>query len=124
MSLAVVTVAFPFNLGNRESCEDVCGSNCYDSDDINAALNQGYTAYEDGTTYGSDDYPHQYHDYEGFDFPVDGPWYEFPILADHSVYDGGSPGPDRVVFNGDGELAGLITHTGASGDDFLECSSG
>ena len=61
-----------------------------------------------------------YHDYEGFDFPVDGTYYEFPILSSGSVYDGGSPGADRVIFNGDGELAGVITHTGASGDDFVE----
>ena len=34
----------------------------------------------------------------------------------------GSPGADRIVFNRDCELAGEITHTGASGNDFVGCS--
>lgn len=34
----------------------------------------------------------------------------------------GSPGADRVVFNSNGEYAGAITHTGASGNDFVGCS--
>ena len=37
-------------------------------------------------------------------------------------YDGGSPGADRVVYNDNCDLAGVITHTGASGDDFVGCS--
>ena len=65
---------------------------------------------------------HRYHDYEGFTFPVAGPYYEFPILSSGEVYSGGSPGPDRVVFDGNGDLAGLITHTGASGNNFDQCT--
>lgn len=106
------------------SCAETCGSTCYTSDDISAAQAKGYQLYQDGQTEGSDDYPHQYKDYEGFSFPVSAPYYEFPILSSEDVYDGGSPGADRVVFNGDGALAGVITHTGASGDDFLQCTSG
>ena len=34
----------------------------------------------------------------------------------------GSPGPDRVVINGSGQRAGEITHTGASGNNFVACS--
>jgi ribonuclease len=64
---------------------------------------------------------YRYNDYEGFSFPVSGPYYEFPILSSEQVYSGGSPGADRVVFNGNGDLAGLITHTGASGNNFLQC---
>ena len=60
-----------------------------------------------------------YNNYEGFDFPVSGPYQEFPILCDFQTYDGGSPGADRVVFNSEGQLAGVITHTGASGNDSL-----
>jgi ribonuclease T1 len=70
-----------------------------------------------------DSYPHTYNDYEGFDFPVDGPYQEFPILSSFEVYTGGSPGADRVIFNEQGDYAGLITHTGASGDDFVACTS-
>lgn len=63
-----------------------------------------------------------YHDYEGFTFPVSGTYYEFPILSSGSVYSGGSPGADRVIFNTDNQLAGVITHTGASGNNFVECT--
>jgi len=106
------------------SCADTCGSTCYTATDISAAQAKGYELYQEDETEGSDDYPHQYKDYEGFDFPVDGPWYEFPILSSGEVYSGGSPGADRVVFNGTGDLAGVITHTGASDDDFLQCVAG
>ena len=34
----------------------------------------------------------------------------------------GSPGPDRVVINGSGQRAGVITHTGASGNNFVGCT--
>ncbi|KAL1964373.1 hypothetical protein VTN77DRAFT_7058 [Rasamsonia byssochlamydoides] len=104
----------------KRQCAAVCGKDCYSQDEINAALQQGYSLEQNGEEAG--DYPHEYKDYEGFNFPVSGPYYEFPILADGSVYDGGSPGADRVVFNNNGELAGLITHTGASSyDGFVEC---
>ena len=62
-------------------------------------------------------------DYEGFSFSTPAPWYEFPILADGDIFDGStSPGADRVIFDQNGNLTGVLTHTGASGDDFLECN--
>ena len=70
---------------------------------------------------GSDHYPHQYNDYEGFSFPTAAPWYEFPILSSYTVYTGGSPGPDRVIFDSHGNFDSLITHTGASGNNFVAC---
>lgn len=63
----------------------------------------------------------RYNNYEGFDLAVSGPYQEFPILHSFKDYSGGSPGADRVVFNTDGELAAVVTHTGAQGNDFLEC---
>jgi len=72
---------------------------------------------------GDNSYPHQYNNYEGFEFPDEGPWYEFPILSSDEVYAGGSPGADRVVFNADGKFQDAITHTGASGNNFVECES-
>ena len=86
-------------------------------------MQQGYGYYENGQTVGSDKYPHQYEDYEGFSFPDSGPYYEFPILSSEQVYTGGSPGADRVIFTGDGTYEGVITHTGASGNDFLQCTA-
>lgn len=70
---------------------------------------------------GSGGYPHVYNDYEGFGFPDAGPYYEFPVLGSYVVYTGGSPGPDRVIFTKACVYEGVITHTGASGNDFLQC---
>ncbi|KIW94048.1 uncharacterized protein Z519_05364 [Cladophialophora bantiana CBS 173.52] len=113
----------PSSLTKRQqSCAETCGDVCYYQSTIDAAVSKGYSLFQSGQTEGSDDYPHQYNNYEGFDFPVDGPYYEFPIMDDFEVYDGGSPGPDRVIFNDEGDYAGVITHTGASGDDFVACA--
>ncbi|KAI6092390.1 fusion gene containing ompA-signal peptide/RNase T1 [Hypoxylon rubiginosum] len=106
----------------REDCVATCGSVCYWQSDIDAAVQKGYSLYKSGQTLGSDDYPHQYNDYEGFDFPDPAPWYEFPILSSFDVYSGGSPGADRVVFNSGGNYQASITHTGASGNDFVACT--
>ncbi|KAL6856635.1 ribonuclease domain-containing protein [Trichoderma novae-zelandiae] len=106
----------------RASCVYTCGSVCYWQSDIDAALAKGYSLYESGDEEASaDSYPHQYNDYEGFSFPTAAPWYEFPILSSFKVYTGGSPGADRVVFDSKGNFDSLITHTGASGDDFVAC---
>ncbi|KAH8881979.1 ribonuclease-domain-containing protein, partial [Thozetella sp. PMI_491] len=105
----------------RASCVYYCGSVCYWQSDIDAALAKGYGLYKSGSTINS--YPHQYNDYEGFSFPTSSPWYEYPILSSYSVYTGGSPGADRVIFDSKGNFDSLITHTGASGDNFVACST-
>ncbi|KAF2190092.1 ribonuclease-domain-containing protein [Zopfia rhizophila CBS 207.26] len=102
-------------------CATTCGSNCYTSSQVTAAVNSGCNYVNQGGTAGGSSYPHQYNNYEGFDFPVSGPYYEFPIKPG-GVYTGGSPGPDRVVFNANCQRAGAITHTGASGNSFVGCS--
>ncbi|KAH9841199.1 guanyl-specific ribonuclease F1 [Teratosphaeria destructans] len=119
MALATTVLAFP-TLSKRQS-STTCGNNYYTTDQVSDALNRGYNYYQEGEQVGDDDYPHTYNNYEGFDFPVSGPYQEFPI-EESGVYTGGSPGADRVVFNTDGEYAGAITHTGASGNDFVGCS--
>ena len=106
------------------------------------ALNEGCQLYSNSQTEGNDNYPHRYNDYEGFDFPISGPYQEFPIKESGVYYGGknltseqssqepvdadqeheGSPGADRIVFNADCEYAGSITHTGASGNNFVGCS--
>jgi len=60
----------------------------YSSSKVSKALNQGCNYYEDYDQVGSDDYPHTYNNYEGFDFPVSGPYQEFPI-KESGVYTGG-----------------------------------
>ncbi|KAG7289316.1 hypothetical protein NEMBOFW57_005683 [Staphylotrichum longicolle] len=104
------------------ACAYTCGSVCYTQSHITSALNKGYSLQQAGSAINS--YPHKYNNYEGFSFPTSAPWYEFPILASHAVYTGGSPGADRVVFDKNGALDMLITHTGASGNNFVACVKG
>lgn len=129
-------IAAPVEISKRQ-CYVQCGDNCYSSDQVSEASNAAYNYVQSGETAGSSTYPHVYNDYEGFDFPVSGPYYEFPILTS-GVYSGGesgqtrevegvltiqgSPGADRVVIDSNGDLAGEITHTGASGNNFVQCS--
>ena len=82
--LASVAIANPVLVRRATTC----GSNSYTNAQINAALNAGYQYYSEGTEAGSSDYPHTYNNYEGFDFPVDGPYQEFPLL-ESGVYTGG-----------------------------------
>ncbi|KAE8153576.1 amino acid permease-domain-containing protein [Aspergillus avenaceus] len=119
-TLLTTTLALP-SLTPRADCAYTCGSNCYTSSAVSAAQSAGYELHSSGETVGSNSYPHKYNNYEGFDFPVSGTYYEWPILSSGSIYDGGSPGADRVVFNKNNKLAGLITHTGASGNNFVAC---
>ncbi|KAI0778419.1 ribonuclease T1 [Trametes elegans] len=116
--LAVVSVLFVSSatarVARRQSGGCTCGSHSYSGNDISNAIEDA----EDG---GASNYPHQYHDYEGFSFPsCSGTFYEFP-LKHNSVYDGGSPGADRVIYDSDGDFCACLTHTGASGNDFVEC---
>ncbi|KAL9095231.1 MAG: hypothetical protein Q9165_002487 [Trypethelium subeluteriae] len=121
LALVASTFATRLALKPRQSCVETCGSTCYWQSDIDAALQKGASLQSSGQEI--DSYPHQYNDYEGFSFSTSSPWYEYPILSSYDVYTGGSPGADRVIFNGAGEYTALITHTGASGDDFLECKA-
>ncbi|KAL2168866.1 hypothetical protein VTG60DRAFT_6768 [Thermothelomyces hinnuleus] len=121
-AFTVSAAPFPVEAEGRieaRACAWTCGSVCYEQSHINAALNKGYSLQKSGDDINS--YPHRYNNYEGFDFPTAGPWYEFPILSSHSVYSGGSPGADRVIFDGSGNFDALITHTGASGNNFVAC---
>ncbi|OAL05232.1 ribonuclease-domain-containing protein [Phaeosphaeriaceae sp. SRC1lsM3a] len=102
-------------------CYVQCGSTCYTSSQVSAARNAGYNYYSQGSQAGSSTYPHTYNNYEGFDFLVSGPYQEFPLRTS-GAYTGGSPGADRVIFNTRGQRAGEITHTGASGNNFVACS--
>ncbi|KOS19313.1 Guanyl-specific ribonuclease N1 [Escovopsis weberi] len=115
--LSVSVAAVPAD--KRAACVYTCGSVCYWQSDIDAARAQGFGLLSSGRT--DDSYPHQYEDFEGFNFPTKDPWYEFPILSSFKVYNGGSPGPDRVIFDSRGNFDSVITHTGASGNNFVAC---
>ncbi|ORY15313.1 guanyl-specific ribonuclease F1 [Clohesyomyces aquaticus] len=105
----------------ERACATTCGSNCYTSAQITAAKNAAVNYVKQGSTAGGSTYPHVYNNYEGFNFPVSGPYYEFP-LKESGTYTGGSPGADRVIVTKSGSLAGEITHTGASGNNFVGCT--
>lgn len=121
LAFGAVSLANPIAPIKRASCVDTCGSTCYWQSDINEAVTQGCNYLKKGQTVGSGSYPHKYNDYEGFSFPNPGTNYEFPILSSYKVYTGGSPGPDRVIFTGSCAFQAVITHTGASGNDFVQC---
>lgn len=72
----------------RQSCYTKCGSVCYTSAQVNAALKKGYGYYTSNSEAGSSTYPHTYNNYEGFDFPVAGPYQEFPLKTS-GAYTGG-----------------------------------
>ncbi|KAK7424482.1 hypothetical protein QQX98_000447 [Neonectria punicea] len=117
-SLLGVAVASPIEA--RQSAT-TCGSTSYTAAQVRAAANAACSHYQQGTTAGSSTYPHTFNNREGFDFLVGGTYQEFPILRS-GVYTGGSPGADRVVINTACAYAGAITHTGASGNNFVGCS--
>ncbi|KAJ4485293.1 guanyl-specific ribonuclease C2 [Lentinula aciculospora] len=97
-----------------------CGSTVYTLSDVESAVSGGFNHLDDPI--GDDSYPHIYHDYEDLDMYCSGStWYEYPILKGGAAYSGGEPGADRVVFNPSGTYCAVITHTGASDDDFLAC---
>ncbi|KAJ5773683.1 Guanine-specific ribonuclease N1/T1 [Penicillium paradoxum] len=112
-------IAVPLDVA-ASACAATCGTVCYTSSAVSAAKSAGYKLYAADDDVNN--YPHVYHNYEGFDFDVAGTYYEFPILSSGSIYSGGSPGADRVIFNGNNGLAGVITHTGASGNNFVACT--
>ena len=103
------------------ACDYTCGRKCYSRSAANDAKEAGYNYHQQGETVGRGNYPHKYNNYEDIDFPVPPTYYEFPILSSGKTYSGGSPGADRVIFNEEDELAGLITHSGADGNGFEAC---
>ncbi|EPE33955.1 Microbial ribonuclease [Glarea lozoyensis ATCC 20868] len=114
--LLALTTAHPL----EPRAATTCGSTSYTAAQVNSAAQKACTYYKAGTSTNS--YPHTYNNLEGFSFTVAGPYQEFPMLASHAVYTGGSPGPDRVIINTACKLAGAITHTGASGNNFVGCA--
>ncbi|PNY23811.1 Guanyl-specific ribonuclease F1 [Tolypocladium capitatum] len=118
LSLVAIVSAAPAALQKRDT---TCGNTSYSDAQITAAANAACKFVKSGGHAGKSTYPHKYNNLEGFNFPVNGPYFEFPILSSGRVYTGGKPGADRVVVTSDCRLAGEITHTGASGNNFVGC---
>jgi hypothetical protein len=84
--LLSLTLATPVPQSN----DIYCGSDDYSAQAIADAANAACGYVSSGTTAGGSTYPHKYKDYERFSFNgVSGPYYEFPILMDGSIYNGG-----------------------------------
>ncbi|KAI9741308.1 MAG: hypothetical protein M1834_003025 [Cirrosporium novae-zelandiae] len=109
------------------------GCNCdgtdYTRTDINNAATKALSLASEGKTLGKDKYPHAYNDYEHFSFThAKKPYLEFPIERNGKVYDGGSPGADRVVIGsiaedyGSAVYCAVITHDGQKKNGFAECA--
>ncbi|EHK18378.1 uncharacterized protein TRIVIDRAFT_47489 [Trichoderma virens Gv29-8] len=122
LSLVAFASAAPLDeLTKRDTA--TCGKVYYSASAVSAASNAACSYVRAGSTAGGSTYPHQYNNYEGFRFKgLSKPFYEFPILSSGKTYTGGSPGADRVVINGQCSIAGIITHTGASGNAFVACT--
>ncbi|KAL9086722.1 MAG: hypothetical protein Q9159_004017 [Coniocarpon cinnabarinum] len=124
LTLALLGLAAASPLSKRQSGTQRCGSDSYSASKIASAANTACSYISQGGEAGGSKYPERYNDYEGFSFDgAPGPYYEFPIL-ESGTYDGGSPGADRVVVSTSGGCGyvGLITHSGASDNDFVACS--
>ncbi|CEL54703.1 Guanyl-specific ribonuclease F1 OS=Gibberella fujikuroi PE=1 SV=4 [Rhizoctonia solani AG-1 IB] len=137
LALATVTLAFPTptidssHLSKRTisgATAGKCGKNSFSPTQVEAAASAAASRVAQGEQgqVGKNKYPHKFNNREGFQFARDckAPFYEFPIFQ-NKVYTGESPGPDRVVIGSvrgaDAAYCGLITHTGAGGNKFLQC---
>ncbi|MCJ1405399.1 hypothetical protein MMC11_008627 [Xylographa trunciseda] len=108
------------------------GCNCdgkdYAEADINAAATKALELASQGQTLGRDKYPHVYNDYEHFTFShAQTPYLEFPVMSG-DVYNGSSPGADRIVIGSIAEdyssavYCTVITHDGERRNGFAECA--
>lgn len=66
-----------------------CANDPFVTVDINKASAKGCELFQAGEQIGKNDYPHRFNNREGFDFLVEGPYQEYPIMADLEIYDGG-----------------------------------
>ncbi|KAJ1324147.1 ribonuclease U2 [Microdochium nivale] len=122
-ALSPQSQAGPHHLDSRATAVGAtCGSVVYSAAAVSAAAQRACANYKNNNTPGN--YPHTFNNREGFVFATSGPYIEFPIMKSGSLYTGGAPGPDRVVVNRNScDQAGAITHTGASGNNFVMCKA-
>ncbi|CAE6519175.1 unnamed protein product [Rhizoctonia solani] len=134
LALAIPTPTKSSTLFNRTvsgAAGANCGKNTFTATEVEAAAAAAASHAAAGSQIGKNKYPHRFNNREGFEFQsnCNPPFLEFPIF-NSKVYAGGSPGPDRVfiprfrvqLINPTG-LTGVITHTGASGNGFLQCEA-
>ena len=55
-------------------------------------------------------FPRQWANPDNLTIATPGPWYEFPLLEDGTVYDASEDsGPERLIFTGDKQVAAVVT---------------
>ncbi|KAF9278502.1 hypothetical protein BGZ74_003094 [Mortierella antarctica] len=106
-------IAVPIEIGT--AC--ICGPTVYPSSDLAAAHSAAVSAIQDHRAVSS--YPKAFaNSPENLKFTPaakcgSGPYLQFPLMHGHP-YQGGSPGPDRIVLHaGSNAFCGCITHVGA-----------
>ncbi|CAE7088736.1 unnamed protein product [Rhizoctonia solani] len=105
-----------------------CDGFTFTAAQVSAAASAAASRVASGSTVGDNSYPHVFNNREGFTFQSGcrAPYYEFPLFRSQ-VYTGGDPSYNRVVI---GSVSGssaafcdVITHYGASGNNFLQCDN-
>ncbi|KAL9716555.1 hypothetical protein Ac2012v2_001003 [Leucoagaricus gongylophorus] len=105
--------AIPLEDNAARSCS--CAGRSYGATVVQNGINKARSG-------GASNYPHQYRNFEGFSFGCSGnTYFEYPIISG-SVYTGGAPGADRVIYDNNGSFCACLTHTGApTTNGFVEC---
>ncbi|QRV93323.1 ribonuclease [Ceratobasidium sp. AG-Ba] len=116
----------------KRSISGATGSNCngytFTAAQVQSAAQESLSHVLAGTTVGTNKYPHVLDNREGFTYPAGCTVtrYEFPIFK-NKIYTGGDPSVDRVIIghvSGSSAYAcGVLTHQGASGNNFLQCAN-
>ncbi|KAK0557846.1 Ribonuclease U2 [Tilletia horrida] len=104
-----------------------CNGRTYTSDDISTAIDAAVQDKASGHLV--DDYPHMYYvePSEGITLSCSGsgPYYEFPLVKNGPYYSTKSnyvsPGPDRVIYTGNGIFCADVTHIGSGSSTFGQC---
>ncbi|CCO33766.1 putative RING finger protein C6B12,07c [Rhizoctonia solani AG-1 IB] len=116
----------------KRSINGATGSDCngytFTAAQVSAAAQASLSHVLAGTTVGTNKYPHVLDNREGFTYPsgCTVTRYEFPIFR-NKIYTGGDPSVDRVIIGhvsgSSAYSCGVLTHQGASGNNFLQCDS-
>ncbi|KAF8920840.1 Ribonuclease/ribotoxin [Mucidula mucida] len=123
--LAAVSVASPIEITPRgwPLGSVNCGGAVHSLSAVMSATSSGFAHV--GRPIGSNSYPHAFNNFEGLKMwcpsSEQSSMFEYPILSS-GTYSGGSPGADRVIFSSRGTYCAVVTHTGASGNNFVSCA--
>ncbi|KAH7323374.1 Ribonuclease/ribotoxin [Rhizoctonia solani] len=137
LALSALALAFPTPIETpdlfKRTISGAAGADCDDAilftaTEVQTAAQAAASRVAEGSQIGRNRYPHRFNNREGFTFLPDckAPFYEFPIFK-NKVYNGGSPGADRVVIGSvrgaDAAYCGVMTHRSARGNAFVQCDA-